>query len=70
MKVYEKIAAVTAELSKIGISKDSKNQSQGYAFRGIVQRAQDVAYVVLQPRGALCTLRPVAYADPSKVRIG
>ena len=37
MKVYEKIAAVTAELSRIGISKDSKNTSQGYAFRGIDQ---------------------------------
>ena len=37
MKVYEKIAAITAELSKVGISKDSKNQSQGYKFRGIDQ---------------------------------
>lgn len=33
--VYQKIAAVTAELHKIGISKGRKNQQQGYAFRGI-----------------------------------
>ena len=54
MKVYEKIAAVTAELSKIGISKDSKNQSQGYAFRGI-----DAVYGALSPllsKHGLCIL--------------
>jgi hypothetical protein len=54
MKVYEKIAAVTAELSKIGISKDSKNQSQGYAFRGI-----DAVYCALSPllsKHGLCIL--------------
>jgi len=54
MKVYEKIAAVTAELSKIGISKDSKNQSQGYAFRGI-----DQVYGALSPllsKHGLCIL--------------
>jgi len=54
MKVYEKIAAVTAELSKVGISKDSKNQSQGYAFRGI-----DQVYGALSPllsKHGLCIL--------------
>ncbi len=54
MKVYEKIAAVTAELSKIGISKDSKNTSQGYAFRGI-----DAVYGALSPmlsKHGLCIL--------------
>lgn len=54
MKVYEKIAAVTSELSKIGISKDSKNQSQGYAFRGI-----DAVYGALSPllsKHGLCIL--------------
>jgi len=54
MKVYEKIAAVTAELSKSGISKDSKNQSQGYAFRGI-----DAVYGALSPllsKHGLCIL--------------
>ena len=54
MKVYEKIAAITAELSKVGISKDSKNQSQGYKFRGI-----DQVYLALSPllaRHALCIL--------------
>jgi hypothetical protein len=54
MKVYQCIAAVTAELSKIGISKDSKNQSQGYAFRGI-----DAVYGALSPllsKHGLCIL--------------
>ena len=54
MKVYEKIAAVTAELSRVGISKDSKNTSQGYAFRGI-----DQVYGALSPllaKHGLCIL--------------
>lgn len=34
-KVFEAINNVTAELAKIGISKDRKNAQQGYAFRGI-----------------------------------
>jgi hypothetical protein len=54
MIVYQKIAAITAELSKIGISKDSKNQSQGYAFRGI-----DAVYGALSPllaKHGLCIL--------------
>ena len=54
MKVYQCIAAVTAELSKIGISKASKNQSQGYAFRGI-----DQVYGALSPllsKHGLCIL--------------
>lgn len=54
MKVYEKIANITADLSKIGISKDSKNQSQGYKFRGI-----DQVYGALSPllaKHGLCIL--------------
>ena len=35
MKVYQAIAAVMADMAKDGISKDRKNQQQGYAFRGI-----------------------------------
>lgn len=34
-KVYAAIAACTATLAKGGISKDRKNQQQGYNFRGI-----------------------------------
>lgn len=34
-KVFEAINKITAELAKIGISKDRKNVQQGYAFRGI-----------------------------------
>ena len=54
MKIYEKIAAITADLSKIGISKDSKNSQQGYAFRGI-----DQVYGALSPllaKHGLCIL--------------
>lgn len=35
LQVYADIAAVMAELSQKGISKDRKNQQQGYKFRGI-----------------------------------
>ena len=42
--VYAGIAAITAELAKMGISKDRKNAQQGYAFRGI-----DDVYNVLAP---------------------
>ena len=61
MKVYEKIAAITAELSKVGISKDSKNQSQGYKFRGI-----DQVYCGLSPllaKHGLCILPRVTARD-------
>ena len=34
-KVYAAIAAVSAELATTGISKDRKNEQQGYKFRGI-----------------------------------
>lgn len=42
--VYALIAAVSADLAKIGISKDSKNVQQGYQFRGI-----DAVYNALAP---------------------
>ena len=61
MKVYEKIANITADLSKIGISKDSKNQSQGYKFRGI-----DQVYGALSPllaKHGLCILPRVTARD-------
>lgn len=54
MKVYEKIAAITAEMSKVGIAKDSKNQQQNYKFRGI-----DAVYGALSPllaKHGLCIL--------------
>lgn len=35
MKVYQAISDITGELAKLGISKDRKNQQQGYSFRGI-----------------------------------
>jgi len=54
MKVYKAIAAVVGEMSKIGISKDSTNSSQGYKFRGI-----DAVYGALSPllaKHGLCVL--------------
>lgn len=53
-KVYAAIAAVTADLSVEGISKERKNQQQGYAFRGI-----DDVYNALSPvlsKHGLCML--------------
>jgi hypothetical protein len=35
LAVYKSIAKITGELARQGISKDRKNQQQGYAFRGI-----------------------------------
>lgn len=33
--IYSALAEITGELAKIGISKNNKNQQQGYKFRGI-----------------------------------
>lgn len=43
-KVYQVINAIQAALAKAGITKDRKNQKQGYAFRGI-----DDVYNTLAP---------------------
>jgi hypothetical protein len=54
MKVYSAINAIQGELSKVGISKDSRNQQQGYNFRGI-----DAVYNALSPllaKHGLCIL--------------
>lgn len=44
MEVYKAINAVQEELAQIGISKSSKNQQQGFMFRGI-----DAVYNTLSP---------------------
>lgn len=44
MSVYKAISAVARELSEQGIKKDSKNQQQGFMFRGI-----DAVYNALAP---------------------
>lgn len=44
MEVYKAISAVQEELAQIGISKSSKNQQQGFMFRGI-----DAVYNTLSP---------------------
>ena len=54
MSVYKTIAAIQAELAKTGISKDRKNEQQGYKFRGI-----DDVYSALSPllaKHGLCIL--------------
>ena len=54
MKVYQAIAEVAAELAARGISKDSRNQAQGFNFRGI-----DAVYNALAPllaKHKLCVL--------------
>lgn len=54
MEVYAAITAVQSELATIGISKDKKNDMQGYNFRGI-----DDVYNVLAPvlaKNKLCIL--------------
>jgi hypothetical protein len=54
MKVYAAINAVQGELAQSGISKDRKNQQQGYNFRGI-----DDVYNALAPllaKHGLCVL--------------
>jgi hypothetical protein len=54
MKVYSAINAVQAELSKIGISKDRKNEQQNYKFRGIDDIYQAIA--PLLAKNGLCIL--------------
>ena len=54
MSVYKAIACIQGELAKTGISKDRKNDQQGYKFRGI-----DEVYNALSPllaRHGLCIL--------------
>jgi len=54
MKVYQSINAIQSDLSKIGISKDRKNDQQGYKFRGI-----DDVFNALSPllaKHSLCIL--------------
>lgn len=54
MKVYQAINAVQADLARDGITKDKRNQQQGYNFRGI-----DDVYNALSPllaKHGLCIL--------------
>ena len=54
MNVYSAICAVAKDMAAVGISKDRKNQQQGYSFRGI-----DDVYNTLSPllaKHGLCIL--------------
>lgn len=65
MSVYKAINAVQAELSKIGITKDGRNnQGQGYNFRGI-----DQVYNTLSPllaKHGLCILPRVVKSEQAE----
>lgn len=61
MKVYQAINAVQAELARAGITKDKRNQQQGYNFRGI-----DDVYNALSPllaKHGLCILPRILTRD-------
>jgi hypothetical protein len=61
LTVYQAIASVTEKLAKNGISKDRKNEQQGYKFRGI-----DDVYNALAPflaEANLCVLPSVLSRD-------
>ena len=61
MKVYKAINAVQADLARDGITKDRRNQQQGYNFRGIVD-----VYNALAPKLAahgLCILPRILSRD-------
>lgn len=50
MDIYQAIANVAAELSAVGIGKTSKNQQQGFAFRGIDQVMNTLAPLLSKHR--------------------
>lgn len=61
MKVYEAISAVGQALAQHGISKDRKNQQQGYSFRGIDDCLNALATVL--PANKLVILPEVLERD-------
>lgn len=69
MKVYQAIGAVSAAMSQQGISKNQRNQQQGYNFRGIdavlnsLSAALVEAGLVILPR---CTERVVVERETAK----
>jgi hypothetical protein len=52
MSVYKAIAAVMADLSRLGLSKDKKNSQQGFMYRG-VDDAMNVLSPLLSKHGLL-----------------
>jgi hypothetical protein len=54
LAVYRAIAAITGELSKVGISKQRQNKQQGYAFRGIDDVYASLSGLLAQHR--LCVI--------------
>lgn len=65
MKVYQAINAVQKDLASVGITKDRRNQAQGYSFRGI-----DDCYNAIAPllaKHGLCILPRVLSRDVREV---
>jgi len=65
VKVYQAINSVQADLSSVGITKDRRNQAQGYSFRGI-----DDCYNAVAPllaKHGLCILPRVLSRDVREV---
>lgn len=61
MKVYTAIAAVMADLAKVGISKDKKNSQQGFMYRG-VDDVMNVLAPMLAKHGLLILPRVTKYS--------
>lgn len=61
MKVYSAIAAVMADLAKVGISKDKKNTTQGFMYRG-VDDVMNVLAPMLAKHGLLILPRVTKYS--------
>lgn len=64
MEVYKAIAAIQGDLAKEGISKDRRNQQQGFAYRGI-----DDVYAALAPlmaKYSLCILPRVVTKEAAE----
>jgi len=61
MKVYSAIAAVMADLAKVGIGKEKKNQQQGFMYRG-VDDVMNVLAPMLAKHGLLILPRVTKYS--------
>lgn len=66
MKVYQAIAAVMADLAKIGIAKDRTNQQQNFKYRGVDQVMNELS-ALLPKHGLLILPRVTKYLSVERV---
>lgn len=66
MSVYKAIAAVMADLSKIGIGKDKTNQQQGFKYRGVDDVMNELS-ALLPKHGLLVLPRVTKYSSIERV---